>query len=134
MRPRFVPALALATLTAGSAVAAPLVKDIDGDGTADKGDVDAAGNLGIQTKQDTSKIALGKLDRPVLSSEIVLGAPTIVVRGEKEAAVVQRAGTQWKFLVRAPVGPVGLDGDYGIEIAALPDGIFRFQTRDGYVR
>ena len=126
------PLLALATLT-GSAVATPLARDIDGDGTEDTVDLAATGELSIATSRGTAKVAVG-LKRGTLSSAIVRGTPTIVVRGDTEAVVVQLAGAQWKVLVKTPVGGVGLDADYAVDVAATVDGVFQFETRPGLQR
>lgn len=126
------PLLVLATLT-GSAGAAPLARDVDGDGAEDTVDLAATGELSIVTGRGTSKVAVG-VKRATLSSAIVRGTPTIVVRGDTEAVVVQLAGAKWKVLVKTPVGGVGLDADYAVDVAATVDGVFRFETRPGLHR
>jgi hypothetical protein len=135
---RLAPAPLLASMVVlgshGHAGAAPFEGDIDNDRVLDRVELDATGNLAIQTRGSTdSKVAIG-LKTATLWGGVVRGTPTIVARGETEAVVLQRTGTQWKILVRAPVGGVGLDADYGVDVAATPDGVFRFQTRPGLVR
>jgi hypothetical protein len=121
------PLLALVTLS-HSAGAAPLERDIDNDRFVDRVELDAAGDVVIHTRNDTAKVAVG-LKTARLSGGLARGIPTIVVRGDTEAVVLQRTGTQWKILVRTPVGGVGLDADYGVDVEATADGVFRFQTR-----
>jgi hypothetical protein len=111
-----------------SAGAAPLVQDIDNDHSEDRVELGATGDLVIRTKNDTARVAVG-LKSATLSGGLARGIPTIVVRGDKEAVVLQRTGAHWKIVVRTPVGGVGLDADYGVEVAATADGVFRFQTR-----
>jgi len=129
------PLLVLATLAgpAGAAPVTPLRADVDGDGGADNVELDANGDLSIQTARGTAKVAVG-LKQATLSSAIARGTPTIVVRGATEAVVIQLAGSQWKVLVKTPVGGIGLDADYGVDIAATTDGVFRFPTRPRLLR
>jgi hypothetical protein len=131
-RPAPAPLLVAVTLSA-SAAAAPLEVDLDNDKVVDKIELEATGDVVIHTRNDTAKVAVG-LKTATLSGGLARGTPTIVARGEKEAVVLQRTGTQWKILVRAPIGGVGLDADYGVDVAATPDGVFRYQTRPGLVR
>src|SRR5690606_10083698 len=129
-------ALVLICLT-GSAAAAPvatLVKDIDGDGSEDRVELEA-GELRITTKQGTRKVAIGPTrGRVTLSSAITRGVPTLVVQTADQGIALQLAGATWKQVVKTPIGGVGLDADYGVALDANADGIYRYQTRAGYRR
>src|SRR5262245_12883303 len=126
-------ALAL-VLVAGTANAEPLAADVDGDGVADKVDVDPNGQLRIETKRGASTVALGAKGRAALASALVGGVPTIVVQTPDEGIVVQLAGGAWKQTIRIPLAGGGLDADYGYALDARPEGIYRYQTRGGYRR
>jgi hypothetical protein len=122
------------TGTAAAAPIATLNQDVDGDGSDDKIELDA-GELRIETPKGASKVAIaGKLDRATVGAAVARGVPTIIVQAEKEGFVVQRVGGTWKLVGKTTIGPVGLDGDYGIALEAIPEGVFRFQTRAGYQR
>ena len=126
-------------LLAGTASAAPIAtltnKDIDGDGSDDKVELDANGELRVETKRGATKTTVtGKLVRPVLTGASVKGTPTIVVMSADEGIALQLAGGTWKQLVRTQVGGVGLDADYGVALDANADGVYRYQTRAQYRR
>ncbi|MBV8759378.1 MAG: HEAT repeat domain-containing protein [Deltaproteobacteria bacterium] len=118
-------------LAASPAVAAPgatLTADL-GAGT-EKIAIDASGALtiGMQTLQ------LGAVVRPRLSAAVARGVPTVVVATADTAIIVEKTGGAWKERAREPIGGVGADADYGVDIAAMPYGLVRFQTRQGYRR
>lgn len=129
-------ALVLVCLT-GSAAAAPvatLAKDVDGDGSEDKVELEA-GELRITTKQGTRKVAVGATrGRVTLSAAVARGVPTIIVQTADQGIALQLAGATWKQVAKTPIGGVGLDADYSVALDANADGIYRYQTRAGYRR
>ena len=74
----------------------------------------------------------GKLK--VGSSAVIHGVPTAVVEAPDKAIVLEKVGGAWKERMREPIGGVGEDADYSIDIVALPWGLVRYQTRQGYRR
>ena len=137
-------------LVAGVAHAAPLATlsdDVDGDGVADAIELGADGVVHIAGKPRGEV----KLAAAITHGQLVVThyrgkayvvaqftavtapaaspiSPTAAVPGG-EAVILSAAGGSWRELLRFPVGGVGLDHDYGIEIDATPDGIYRYQTR-----
>ncbi|HUS26920.1 MAG TPA: HEAT repeat domain-containing protein [Kofleriaceae bacterium] len=132
--------LALMSSTALAAPIADLAKDIDGDGTPDKVVLDSSGELQVSTKRGTEKVQLGAMTKAKLAAAVVKNVPTIIVRVAKtgdvatDGVIVQLAGAGWKQVVRTPIGPQGVDGDYWIDLDARPEGIYRYQARPGAVR
>jgi hypothetical protein len=125
---------ALATGTAAAAPLATLTKDVDGDGSDDTIELDA-GELRIQTRKGTSKVALGvRPGRVTLSGAVARGMPTIVVQTADTGYVFQRAGAVWKQVAKSTVGGVGLDSDYAVALDVNTDGVYRYQTRAGHRR
>ncbi len=123
------------THVAAAAPIATLAKDVDGDNTEDKVELDASGALRIATRRGTSTLALPvRATRATLSAAIARGTPTIVVQTADQGIAVQLAGGAWKQVVKTKIGGVGLDAEYGVALDANTDGIYRYQTRPGYRR
>ncbi|HEY3805453.1 MAG TPA: HEAT repeat domain-containing protein [Kofleriaceae bacterium] len=61
------------------------------------------------------------------------GPAILVTLANKEAIGFEKHGT-WKQLFRVPIGPADEDGDYGIAVALLDRGFYRYQTRQGLHR
>jgi len=144
----------LLVLVAGAAHAAPLATlsdDVDGDGVADAielgadGVVHIAGKPGGEVKL-AAAIKHGQLavthyrGKAYVVAQITAmtapvttpaGAPVSPTAGApgREAVILSAGGGSWHEILRVPVGGVGLDHDYGIEVDAAPDGIYRYQTR-----
>ncbi|HEY5920494.1 MAG TPA: hypothetical protein VIV11_02435, partial [Kofleriaceae bacterium] len=84
-------ALVLVCLTATAAAApiATLTKDIDGDGTDDKVELDATGELRVTTKRGTSTVALTlKATNAKLSGAVARGTPPTIIVNAADAAIV----------------------------------------------
>lgn len=133
---RLAPALVLVALSSRAGADAPtkgpLVADIDGDGTQDRLELTAKGELTITTRHGTVHLTPAVVG-PMLSTAIVRGTPTIVVHGTVEAVVYQLAGTTWKPVTRTPIG-AGPDDEYSVAVAALPEGLFSYEERPGFGR
>lgn len=134
---RLAPALVL-LLAARGGLAAPIAsqaRDIDGDGAPEVLELASSGELSIESASGTSRVAIGGgIKRAKLSAAVVRGTPMIVVTTDQEAIVVAKTRAGYKVLVRTPAGGVGLDADYGVDVVALPEGLFRYQSRAGYRR
>jgi hypothetical protein len=127
--------LILSTSTAAASPIATLAKDVDGDGSDDKVELDASGELRIETKKGTGKVALPfKATRATLSGAVAAGVPSIVVQTIEDAYVTQYQGGKWKLAISSTIGPVGLDGDYAVAVEVTAAGVYRYQTRAGYRR
>lgn len=123
-------ALLLLTTTAHAAPIATLVEDIDGDGAADRIELEGTGELHVDTKKGQTKAMLPvKPARATLSGALVRGVPTIIVSTDTEGIALQPSGSTWKQVVKTTIGGVGLDADYSIALDANADGIYRYQTR-----
>ncbi len=115
---------------------ATLDRDIDGDGTVDHVEVDQLGSLhipGAPSLPLAPNVTAAKLD-----AGSVKGKPVIVVELDdstgQEVVIFERGTAGWRRAGQAPIGGVGLDHDYAIQIAVTPDGIYRYQARAGYAR
>jgi len=132
-------------LVAGAAHAAPLATvtdDVDGDGVAETielgadGVVHIAGKPGGEVKL-AAAITRGRLavthyrGKAYVVAQITgmttavttpRASPTAAAPGG-EAVILSAGGGSWRELLRVPIGGVGLDHDYGIEVDATPDGI-----------
>ncbi len=144
----------LLVLVAGVAHAAPLATltdDVDGDGVADTIELGADGVVHIAGKPRgevklAAAITHGRLavthyrgkayvvaQITAVTTAVTTPAaspmsPTATAPGG-EAVILSAGGGSWRELLRFPIGGVGLDHDYGIEVDATPDGIYRYQTR-----
>lgn len=134
---RLAPALVLVALSSRAGADAPtkgpLIADIDGDGTQDRAELSAKGELTITTRHGTVHLTPAVIG-PKLSAGIVRGTPTIIVHGNVEAVVYQLAGTTWKQLTRTPIGDAGRDEETAVDVVALPEGLMRYQVRPGFGR
>jgi len=144
----------LLVLVAGVAHAAPLATlsdDVDGDGVADAielgadGVVHIAGKPGGEVKL-AAAITHGRLavthyrGKSYVVVQMTAMTPAVTAPAAspmspaaptpgREAVILSAGGGSWRELLRFPLGGVGLDHDYGIEVDAAPDGIYRYQTR-----
>ncbi len=126
---------------AGTAAAAPIASataDVDGDGTPDTIELGADGVVRV-----TGKLAGVATVAPSAARGRILvghrdGKPMIVVdlgeSASRQGVVLVRSGASWREAARFALGGVGLDADYGVEIDAQPDGVFRYQARAGLRR
>src|SRR5262245_9376614 len=130
-------------LAAGAAQAAPLATlsaDVDGDGVADAielsadGVVHIAGKLHGEVKLAVA-IARGRLavtryrGQYYVVAEITEATAASATAIPRREAIILHADGGWREVLRVPVGGVGLDQDYGIEIDATPEAVYRYQTR-----
>lgn len=139
MRPLAVAGMIVAL--AGAAHAAPIAtarEDLDGDGSVDTVMLDdngvvsvtgkLSGTVSVARMATRGRVLVGRRD----------GKPLIVVdvgdASAHEAIVLARVGSIWKKVERFPLGGVGLDADYSVDITASADGVFRYQTRAGLKR
>jgi hypothetical protein len=148
-----VSTLVLAASVAHAAPLATLSEDIDGDGAPDAIELGADGVVQIAGKLRKEVKIAPAITRGQLAVAHYRGKHYVVARiaaatgvprataGARRAAPVGAAapadeavilhadGGGWRELLRVPLGGVGLDHDYGIEVDVVPDGIYRFQTR-----
>ncbi|HEY0189624.1 MAG TPA: hypothetical protein VGC42_00785, partial [Kofleriaceae bacterium] len=121
-------ALGLVIMTAGAAGAAPLATLATGAGDAT---LDVDGVVHFPGHGDV-KLA-PRLIRAQLSGARYQGQDYVVAKitgpGQAEAVILRLDAGRWIELARTPIGGVGLDQDYGLDVTAGPDGIFRYQTR-----
>jgi len=125
-----LPVLALA----GAAEAGTLAKlsdDLNGDGTPEELVLDDTGalrvggavraNVKLEPRTVKARLAIAKVPKAPL---LVVAAST----ASQDEAIVLDAKT-WRELARFPIGGVGLDREYGVEVDATPTGVYRYQTR-----
>ncbi len=119
-------------LLVGSSEAAPLAslrEDVDGDGTPELIELTSDGVVRIGT-------ASVKLGAPITEGKLAIarqpGNIQLIVdigpAAKREGVILDRA-RGWHVVTRVPLGGVGLDREYGIELDATPAGIYRYQTR-----
>lgn len=131
--------LASAARLASAAPVATLREDLDGDGAADPVELSADGVVTISGARTKATIKIApSATRGRLGVAHVSGRTQIlveVVRGAtREGVILGGSGGAWRELARTPLGDVGLDADYAVEIDATPRGIVRYQRRAGYQR
>ncbi len=125
----------------GTAHAAPIAtasEDLDGDGSADTIELDEngivkiggklAGTVSVARMATRGRVLVGRRD----------GKPLIVIDvgdlNTRTGVVLARVGSTWQKSVPFTLGGVGLDADFGVDVAAGPDGVFLYQTRAGLRR
>lgn len=121
--------LLAAPALAAAAPLATLAADVDGDGAPEVLALGADGVLHV----GAATVALGVTPTAAtLGVGPVHGKAAIVARVTTatgaEAIVLVRAAA-WQVAWRGAVGGVGLDAEYQVEVAALPAGVVRYQTR-----
>lgn len=128
---------------AGAARAAPIAAlsaDVDGDGAPDAIELGADGVVHIAGVPPgevrlAAGIARGRLavtqyrGRRYVVAEITEAAGAAGIAAAREAVILSADGGGWREVLRVPLGGIGLDHDYGVELDAAPDGIYRYQTR-----
>jgi hypothetical protein len=124
----------------GTAAAAPIAslrEDVDGNGSADSIELAADGTLSIADVK--VKVAPAAIKARILIAKLPAGAQLVVDvtnAQTREGVVLDRAtgvaGTGrkggWHVVARFPLGGVGLDREYGVEVDATPTGVYRYQT------
>jgi hypothetical protein len=140
-------ALASPAVAAPSAPIATLSEDVDGDGAPDAIELGGDGVVRIAARPRgevklATAIAEGRLavaryrGKAYVVARIVAAtaaprgpaAPTPAMQ-DGEAVILSADGGGWREVLRVPLGGVGLDHDYGIDVDVTPDAIYRFQTR-----
>ncbi len=128
MRAPLVPLLLLLAGTASAAPVASMTEDVDGNGAPDTIELAADGTLTIAGT--AVKIAPAASRARILIAKLSTGAQLVVdvTHGQnREGVVLDRKGG-WHVAARFPLGGVGLDREYGVEVDATPTGIYRYQT------
>ncbi len=126
--------LLLVSNAAAAAPLATLAKDVDGDGSADKIELDASGELRIESKRSGGKIATPVRGSAKLVAAHARNVPTVLVLTDSEGFVYQRIGGAWKQATKIAIGGVGLDADYSVALDVTDDGVYRYQTRPDFRR
>jgi hypothetical protein len=130
-------------LAAGAARAAPvaaLAEDLDGDGAPDAIELGADGVVHLAGRPGGAvrlapAIAHGTLavsryrGQVYVVAEIAATPSAAAAAPAREVVILHADAGGWRELLRVPVGGVGLDHDYGVEVDAAPDGVYRYQTR-----
>ena len=126
------------------ATLAAVTADLDGNGAPDTVELGADGAVRIAGSARgvvklAPSLASGRLavtryrDRPYVVAWIVAatGVPAspAATRSSAEVVILGADRGSWREILRSQVGGVGLDREYGIEVDAAPDGIYRYQTR-----
>ena len=125
MRKAFVVASLVVLTEAHAAPVGTARLDVDGDGKTEAIELDADGSLRIDgTKRAVLDVraASARFEAAKTSS----GPWLVVETGEKAFVVNART---WQIAATTPLGGVGLDREYSIDVDATPEGIFRYQTR-----
>ena len=124
---RAVAALASVALAA-SAHAAPLGQaklDVDADGKPEDVVLEADGSLRVGgVKRATLARVTGRA--AFEAARTSTGTWLVVEAGEQAFVVNTRT---WQVVATSELGGVGLDREYSIAVDALPEGVFRYQTR-----
>lgn len=128
---------------ASAAPLATLSADVDGDGAPDAIELGADGVVRIAAQPrgevrlapslTSARLAVSRyrgvayVVARIVAPSAIPGAP----RGAalSEAVILSSDGSGWREVMRFAVGGVGLDHDYGVEVDAAADGIYRYQTR-----
>ncbi|MGN6109535.1 MAG: hypothetical protein ACTHU0_30790, partial [Kofleriaceae bacterium] len=118
----------LALAASGGAPIATASADLDGDGAADRIELSSQGVLSI----GGARPAQLTIAPQVTTARILIGPPGHLVIDattprKREAIVVELRGA-WREVLRFPLGGVGLDAEYAIEVDATPAGIVRYQA------
>ncbi|MCW5844229.1 MAG: hypothetical protein KIT77_23465, partial [Caldilinea sp.] len=135
---RFAVSVVAVAALAGEARAGSIAsvrEDVDGDGVAEEIELDDAGvvHIGGKAKADVA-IARGAAPRPTKATLGVAkhgGTVWIVVdatTGARREAIVLE-GRAWREVARFPLGGVGLDREYSVEVDAGPHGVVRYQKQ-----
>src|SRR5688572_18386997 len=118
---------------AGAAVGT-LEGDFDGDGKSDRAELLANGSLVIVDAggRVEVKAATSAAKARILVARLATGPQLVLditnAANQREGVVLDKKGG-WHVVTRFPLGGVGLDREYGIEIDASPAGVYRFQSR-----
>jgi hypothetical protein len=122
-------AILLLSSTAAAAPVAKLSEDLDGDGKPEAIELGADGQLKIAAAQ--IKIATQPITKATLAVarggnvQLVIDVTTAAGR---EAIVLDKS-RGWRAVVRFPLGGVGLDREFSIEVAGGSAGVIRYQAR-----
>ncbi len=122
-------AILLLSSTAAAAPVARLSEDVDGDSKADAIELAGDGQLAI----GTAKVRLATQPITKATLAVARGASVqlvvdVTTAAGREAIVLDKS-RGWREVVRFPLGGVGLDREYSIEVAAGSGGVIRYQTR-----
>jgi len=131
---RLVCALVLVASVAHGAPLATLADDVDGDGAPDAVELGSDGVVHIAGKPRgevrlATAITHGQLAVSHYRGKHYVVAQITTVASASEAVILRADGGVWHEVLRFALGGVGLDHDYGVDVDAAPDGIYRYQTR-----
>jgi len=133
-------AIAVVALTSAASAAplATLREDVTGDGVAESIELGADGVVTIAGKRRATVRVAPSASRGALAVAQVRGRALLVVDvtrdGAREGILLEPAGAGWREVLRTPLGGVGLDADYSVELDLTPNGLYRYQTRPGLRR
>ena len=112
--------------------------DLDGDGEPDALELTADGVVRIGGSRPGTVTVAPRAQQGRLAIGRHAGQPVIVVElggtATREAVLIVPAARGWRIALRTPLGGTGLDDEYGVEVEATSEGVFRFQTRGGVRR
>jgi hypothetical protein len=110
----------------------------DGDDAATQFELASDGTLQIRGKATTTLRLGGPIARGEVRTAHVRNVPVVIVdvttATTHEAFILERGSGGWSQLTRVDVGSASLDRDYGYEVMATDDGIYKVQTRPGIAR
>lgn len=130
MRSACVLAGLLATTEALAAPAGQASLDVDGDGKPEDVELSTDGSLRVGGVE-RARLPI-RAPRASFAAAKTSTGPWLVVRAADRAFVID--ARTWRTVTTTPLGGVGLDLEYSLDIAATPDGIFRYQTRSDVKR
>jgi hypothetical protein len=137
--PAFLSVLFAANTAGAAAPVGTFEGDIDGDGKQDRVELSATGDLAIADGggRVSIKAAPSATKARILVAKLPTGPQLVIdvvhANNQREGVVLDRKGG-WHVVTRFPLGGVGLDREYGIEVDASPTGVYRYQSRPGVLR
>ncbi len=122
--------LAVSTSAARGAPVASALEDVDADGRPDVIELDPDGTLRVGSRP--LKVAPDAAGGRIRFTR-ARGKPVVVVevtrRSGREAVIVDVEAKALREAGRTPLGGVGLDEDYQVEVDVQPSGVYRYQVR-----
>lgn len=122
-----------------AAPTASIVADLDGDTSPDRIDLSVSGYLELHPSRGRApaSVEVGAFARGTTLTAGGSGEGRWIViagtsaGGQREGVVIRwaRGGATPEIRWRGAIGPVGIDGEYALAVAATPSGVVRYQTR-----
>jgi len=122
---RMACALLFVATTASAAPVGKASLDVDGDGKSDDVELDGEGALRVNGTKRAS-LATRTASASFEAAKTNTGHWLVVEAGDKAFVLNTRT---WQVAATTPLGGVGLDREYSIDVDATPEGIFRYQKR-----